>query len=165
MRSKMLPSMFLVSLFCILLFILGLRYGQHVEQINQTTSFLANISPSPTSSPTAIPLAFLPYTHATCGASLLIPSQLLKTQESSSSAVFSTVNKKLAIALSCEKKLFIQNNNEKRTLLNTLPAFETMTQDTYSYRIYNAKIGRILTLTTTKEFLPLLQKTFEISKP
>jgi len=165
MPKKTLPYIFLAFLFSILLFILGIRYGQHVEQANKNAAYLVSVAPSPTSAPTTIPLAFSSYSSATCGASLLVPSQLIKTQESSTSAVFSTLNKKLAIALSCEKKTFVQNKDEKIVTFNTLRGFETTTKDTTSYRLYNPKNTQVLTLTTTKEFLPLLQKTFEINKP
>jgi len=77
--------------------------------------------------------------------------------------MFSTVDKKLAIAISCEKKTYVQNKDEKITTLNTLRVFETTTKDTASYRLYNPKNAQVLTLTATKEFLPLLQKTFEIN--
>ncbi len=165
MPKKLLPYAFLAFLFAVLLFIVGIRYGQHVEQVNKTVSYLISIPPSPMTSPTTTPLSFKTYKNATCGASLLIPSQLIKTQESSTSAVFSTVDKKLAIALSCEKKTFVQNKGEKIVTLNTLRSFETTTNDTTSYRLFNPKNAYVLTLTATHEFLPLLESSFEINKP
>ena len=109
MSKKFIPYFFLAFLLAILLFILGVRYGQRVEQVNKTVSYLMSIPPSPSVAPTLPPLGFAMYTHADCGVSFLIPNLIEKTNESSVSALFSTQQKKLALALSCEKKLFVQN--------------------------------------------------------
>jgi len=159
MPKKPLPYMFLAFLTCILLFILGVRYGQRVEQINKTTQLLISPAPSLAASPTTVPLAFSSYTHASCGASLLLPSQLIKTQESSTSAVFSTEKKQLALALSCEKGPFIQGKGEKAVTINTIRAYETATKDTTAYRFYNPKNAKVVTVTAAAQFLPLLEKT------
>jgi len=164
MSKKSLPYIFLAILFAILLFILGVRYGQRVEQVNKTISYLISIPPSPPVAPTLPPLGFSTYTHTVCGVSFLIPNLIEKTRESSTSALFSTQKKQLALALSCEKKSLVQEKEEKITTINALRAFETTTKDTTSYRIYNPKNDFILTVTASKEYLLLLQNSLSLVK-
>lgn len=93
----------------------------------------------------------------------LIANDLEKTAESSQSALFSTRQKKLGIALACEKKDFIKSEKEVSVNLNkTIRAYETQTKDTTSYRFYHINTARIITLTVAKQYLPLLQKSFSI---
>jgi len=164
MSKKFIPYFFLAFLLAILLFILGVRYGQRVEQVNKTVSYFISIPPSPSVAPTLPPLGFSSYTHTDCGVSFLIPNLIEKTKESSVSALFSTQQKKLALALSCEKKLFAQNKEEKGVTINTLRAFETITKDATSYRLLNPNNNLILTVTASKEYLPLLQKSLTLTK-
>lgn len=164
MSKKSLPYFFLAFLFAILLFILGVRYGQYVEQINKTVSYLISLPPSPTVAPTLPPLGFSTYTHKDCGVSFLIPNQIDKTKESSVSALFSSKEKKLAIALSCEKKSFIQSKEEKVITINSLRVFETTTPEVTSYRLFNSKNSLVVTVTASKEYLLLIQKSLTLVK-
>jgi len=162
MSKKSLPDFFLALLFAILLVIMGVRYGEQVKQVNKTISYLVSLPPSPTVVPTLPPLGFSTYTHPDCGISFLMPNLISKTNESSTSALFSTREKKLAIALACEKKLFIQNKDEKVTTINALRVFEKATKDTTSYRLFHPQNGLVLTVTASKEYLPLLQKSLSL---
>ena len=164
MSKKSLPYFFLAFLLAILLFILGVRYGQRVEQVNKTVSYLISITPSPTVAPMLPPLGFSTYTHTDCGVSFLVPNLIEKTNESSISALFSTKQRKLAITLSCEKKPFVQGENEKGATINTLRTFEITTKDVTSYRLYNPKNGLIVTITASKEYLPLLEDSLSLVK-
>jgi hypothetical protein len=164
MSKKSLPYFFLAFLFAILLFILGVRYGQYIEQINKTVSYLISLPPSPTVAPTFPPLGFSTYLHTDCGVSFLVPNLIEKTKESSTSALFSTKEKKLAIALSCEKKPFIQSKEEKVSTLNALRVFETATPEATSYRIFNPKNSLVVTVTASKEYLLLIQKSLTLVK-
>jgi hypothetical protein len=164
MSKKSIPYLFLAFLLAILLFILGVRYGQQVEKVNKTISYLISQAPSPTLAPTLPPLGFSTYTNASCGASFLIPNLVEKTKESTQSSLFASKEGKLAIALSCEKKPFIQLKEEKIGAINTLRVFETTTPDATSYRLYNPKNGLVLTVTASKEYLPLLQKSLTLVK-
>lgn len=163
MSKKILPYIFLAFLFAILLFILGVRYGQRVEQVNKTIKYLVSIPPSPTLQPTGAPVTFSDYSHPGCALSFLVPNTLEKVKESSTSALFSDINKQLKIALSCEKIPFIQSKSERIINLNrTIRSFETETKDTRSYRFYHSITGKVITLTITKQYLPLIQKSLEL---
>lgn len=164
MSRKLIPYIFLAFLLAILLFIIGVRYGQRVEQVNKTVSYLVSLPPSPTVAPTSPPLGFLTYTHSDCGVSFLIPNLIEKTKESSNSALFSTPKKQLALAVSCEKKPLIQEKNELVTTVNrTIRAFQVFTNDTSSYRFYNTKNAKIITITSTKQYLPLIDQSLELT--
>lgn len=163
MSKKVLPYFFLAFLFAILLFIIGVRYGQRVEKVNKTISYLVSIPPSPTIAPTTIPLAFTEYVHKGCSILFLLPNDLEKTSESSSSALFSMRLKKLGIAFSCEKKDFVKKEGERSITLNkTIRAYETQTKDTTSYRFYHVDTAKIVTVTIATPYLPLLQNSFSI---
>lgn len=163
MSRKIIPYIFLAFLFAILLFIIGVRYGQRVEQVNKTISYLVSLPPSPTVAPTLPPLGFSTYIHSDCGVTFLIPNLIEKTKESSNSALFSTQKKQLAIALSCVKKPLMQEKNELVVTVNrTIRAFQVLTSDTSSYRFYNTKNAKIITITTSKQYLPLINKSLEL---
>ena len=164
MSKKYLPYFFLAFLVAVLLFILGVRYGQQVEKVNKTVSYLLSLPPSPTVAPTLPPLGFTTYTHADCGVSFLIPNLIEKTKDSTTSALFSTKEKGLAIALSCEKTLFIQTAEEKIVTVNTLRTFETSTAEATSYRLFNPKNGLVVTVTASKQYLPLLEQSLALGK-
>lgn len=165
MSKKLIPYFFLAALVAVLLFILGVRYGQQVEKVNKVISYIKNLPPTPTLAPTTSPLAFTDYVHADCKVSFLLPNELEKTSESSASAVFSTRDKKLGIALSCEKKSLAQEEKETVVILNkTVRAYEIQTKDTVSYRFYHINTGKIITITTAKQYLPLLQKSLTVTQ-
>jgi hypothetical protein len=165
MTRKTIPYLFLAFLFATLLFIIGVRYGQRVEQTNETISYLISIPPSPTVAPTNIPLSFTDYIHKGCAISFLLPNDLEKTSESSNSAVFSTKSKKLGIALSCEKKVFVKGEKELSVSLNkSIRAYETQTKDTFSYRFYHINTGKVIIVTIAKQYLPLLQKSVSFAQ-
>lgn len=163
MSKKTLPYIFLAFLFAVLLFILGVRYGQRVEQMNKTIQYLVKMPPSPTVQPTGLPVAFSDYSHEGCSLSFLVPNTLEKVRESSTSALFSDSKKELKIAISCEKTPFIQSKSERIINLNkTIRSFETETGDTHSYRFYHTITGKVITLTVSKQYLPLVRKSLEL---
>lgn len=163
MSKKTLPYVFLAFLFAVLLFILGVRYGQRIEQVNKTIDYIVKMPPSPTVYPTVKPVAFSEYSHKGCSLSFLVPNTLEKIKESSNSAVFAGMDKKLEIAFSCEKIPFIQSKSERIINLNkTIRSFEKETKDTHSYRFYHPITGAVVNLTVSKQYLPLIKKGLEL---
>lgn len=165
MSRKSAPYVFLAFLVALLLFIVGIRYGQHVERVNKTVTYLISIPPSPTTAPTTSPLSFDDFTHTGCKISIVVPSELTKSKESSSSAVFTDKEGALALALSCEKIPFVMSERERSVNLNkTIRAYETMTGDTVSYRFYHTNTTQVVTVTVRNEYLPLLQRSIAITQ-
>ncbi len=95
------PWILLTTIIIILVFILGLRYGQKVEQANKTISYILSITPTP--KPIETSVKFVSYTNKTCGITFLYPDLLSKEKETTNSAQFDQ-SSKLKLAFSCDKK-------------------------------------------------------------
>ncbi|MBI2051367.1 hypothetical protein HYT33_01250 [Candidatus Roizmanbacteria bacterium] len=101
MQPKKGPFILLFSLLLVLIFIVGVRYGQRVEQTNKTVSYLLSLTPSaPT--PTEGPLRFQTYEHKPCGLQFIYPSTISKKNEASDEAAFEQ-KKHTLLAFSCQK--------------------------------------------------------------
>jgi len=160
MSKRSLPYFFLAFLFAILLFILGIRYGQRVELANKTIRYLISNPPTPTLQPTIVSLSFSEYKHPGCAISFLIPNTLDKIKEGSTSAVFTDTKKMLTVALTCESKPLIMLKTERSVNINkNIRAFETQTKDTVSYRLVHPVTGKMITLTIQKQYVPLMEKS------
>lgn len=103
MKLKRASLILLLILFVILVFIVGVRYGQRVEKTNKIINYLISIPPTPTLQPTQKPVEFKTYENKTCGIRFLYPSSLEKDFESSSSASFKEKHKKVLV-FGCEKE-------------------------------------------------------------
>ncbi|MBI4225937.1 hypothetical protein HY612_02385 [Candidatus Roizmanbacteria bacterium] len=89
MRLKKKSLIFLLILFIILIFIIGVRYGQRVEKTNKIVDYLISLPPTQTPQPTQKPLEFKTYTNKLCAIEFTYPSNFAKLEESSKSARFS----------------------------------------------------------------------------
>ena len=101
MKNKA-PLALLFGLTAILIFIVGVRYGQHVESTNKQNAF--NLSLTPQQQPT-VPvkkLQYNVYTHKPCRVEFVIPNSLKKTKESSTSAIFQD-NSKDVLTFTCDQ--------------------------------------------------------------
>lgn len=98
---KMKPYIFLAVLFVVLFFILGIRYGQKVEQANKTINYYLSLPPTKPIEPTRS-LEYKTYVHKTCGIAFLYPLWLTKEKETTVSAEFSEKNKTM-ISFTCGK--------------------------------------------------------------
>ena len=76
----------MLALFIILVFIIGVRYGQRVEKTNKIVNYLISLPPSPTIQPSQKPLEFKTYKHDGCKIQFLYPSSLKRIEEASYSA-------------------------------------------------------------------------------
>jgi len=93
------PYIFLTALFVILLFIIGVRYGQKVEQVNKTINYYLSLPP--TQPPEKInPLNYETYTLTTCGISFLYPNNLTFT-ERPNAVYFTDKNNKDMLKIDC----------------------------------------------------------------
>lgn len=108
-KNKIGPIILVVVLIVVLFFILGVRYGQKVEQSNKVINYLLSITPTRIP-PTQQSLEFVSYKNTKCGIEFLYPSSLKLDQQGTWSAQFSE-NKKKVLAFDCVGK---------RQLLNSL---------------------------------------------
>jgi hypothetical protein len=77
---------FLLVLGFVLIFILGVRYGQRVEKTNKAVNFMLSLPPTKSPPPTTPPLEFKTYISKDCGISFLYPNIMTVKKETSSSA-------------------------------------------------------------------------------
>lgn len=84
MRQKSGPYILLTVLVVVLVFIVGVRYGQRVEKTNKSVSALLSIPPTKPQ-PTQVSVTFKTYSGKACGAQFLYPSNLDLAKESSAS--------------------------------------------------------------------------------
>ena len=109
MDKKIGPYILLFTLTIVLIFIVGVRYGQNVEKTNKAVNtYLLSITPTKTV-PTTPPLQFQTYTSKSCGISFLYPDSLTKVEESSTSAQFNQ-GEETAIKFICEKNNFLESS-------------------------------------------------------
>lgn len=94
--------MLLFGLTVVLIFIVGVRYGQHVESTNKQNAYNFSLTPLP--QPTIQPkqIKYGVYAHKLCKVEFVIPDTLKKIKESSTSAVFQD-NLETVLTLNCDK--------------------------------------------------------------
>jgi len=158
------PYIFLSILLLVVIFLIGVRYGQQVELVNKNIKLLISLPPSPPLKPTTPPLQFTQYSHKGCFLSFLLPNLLEKTQEGSFSAVFAeekSGKKQLAISLSCSK------NNEITPAFPLPSPIRIQSTTLYPKTVNNMFVLEFkhplkqlyLSLSIKKDLFPLLQKS------
>jgi len=149
MPKKIGPYILLFALMLVLIFIIGVRYGQNVEKTNKTiNAYLLSITPKP--SPTTIPLQFKTYHSKTCGISFLYPDSLTKEKETSLSARFDE-DKNPVLEFECEKNNYLT------------PTAATADSQTAILTKINTKNGKRIIFTISRSLQPLIEKSLEFS--
>lgn len=136
------PIVLILGLIFILIFILGLRYGQRVERTNKVVDYLLSLPPTKPPEPTQESLAFKDYIHKGCGVQFLYPTSLTLQNESSTSALF-TEKKREQIKLKCDSKI-IAASTEAGLL-----------------RRYNPRNGKMVTIMVDESLQSLVEKSLE----
>lgn len=101
MKNKA-PMLLLLGLTLVLIFIVGVRYGQHVESTNKQNAYNFKLTTqvTPTTQPKQV--KYVKYSHKQCKVEFVIPDSLKKLKESTVSASFEgTVGENLSF--SCDK--------------------------------------------------------------
>lgn len=114
--NKKAPWILLLFLLLILIFILGVRYGQKVEQTNEAVSYYLTVTPQAAVSPTSVPLKFATYKNKFCGIEFTYPNSL-SVKETTSSAAFMRNNEK-QIEFDCTATTSSKLKNKKVNNLN-----------------------------------------------
>src|SRR5437660_1327007 len=83
---KKAPYVLLLLLFVILVFIVGVRYGQRVEKANKVIDYVLRLTPNVSPTQAQPEIQFKTYTHTNCGVSFLYPSYLSPQDVSTTSA-------------------------------------------------------------------------------
>lgn len=83
---------FLFFLFIILIFILGVRYGQKVEKNNKVVDYILSITPTP-KPPTPTPIKYTEYKSKKWGLRLIFPSNLEIKEDATAPAILIEIKK------------------------------------------------------------------------
>jgi len=87
MSHKIGPYLVLTTLLIILVFILGVRYGQRVEKANKQIDFVLSITPTP-KPPTPTPISYQDYKSKKWGLKFTFPAHWQIKEATNSPAVF-----------------------------------------------------------------------------
>lgn len=171
MKLKRSSFIFLSILFIILIFTIGVRYGQRVEKTNKAIDYLISLPPSPTIQPTQKPLEFKNYSNKTCGIEFTYPFNL-KIKETSTSASFID-KKETLIEFTCEKKNDLQEVLETKAIATSELMFKNRkivaknpgqghtTRDLYIFKFVNPKDNKNIFVKILENYYPLFEKTLE----
>ena len=149
MKTK--PYVFLLVLVVILIFILGVRYGQKVEKTNKTINYLISLPPTKPPLP-SIALETKKYLHEGCTVSFMYPAWWKTEKQSTQSADFYFENKSV-MTLQCNK-----TNSSDKPKTNWLTTFQKK----------DPKTGMMVTISindSQKNWFQLIEKTFEFTTP
>lgn len=88
------PYILLGTLTIVLIFIVGVRYGQHVEKTNKVINYVLSITPSPTmKSVTPTPVVYQNYKSKKWGLTFTFPDNLQIKESATASAILFEVKK------------------------------------------------------------------------
>lgn len=163
-KPKTTPYLFLGFLLLVLLFIVGVRYGQQVEKTNKLTSYLVSIAPSATPAPSTVPLAFKSYKHAPCGLQFLIPTSFSTVKEGSEGAMLQDAGT-IKVSFECLK----QPTETLPTASQTISFQKKMISvkevgSLYIFTLRNPYNNLPIELSVEKALYPLLEKSLEMVK-
>ncbi len=157
------PLFLLASLTIVLVFIVGVRYGQHVADTNKQINYLLTVTPAKAMPKPSI--EYKSFTHAGCNFSFLYPSNLEVSKQTTQSAVLSEA-KEMAVELHCDTnnklKLIVDDKTiatEEVQFQNKAMTVKTVNnKSTYVFKLKNIFIA------VQKSLFPLFERTFQFTK-
>lgn len=159
---KLKSWLFLFVLIIIIVFILGVRYGQKVEQTNKVINYLVSLPPTKPP-PTAFPINFKTYQNKVCGIRFLIPSTINIEDQSSDSAKFNENGEKI-FQFNCQKGVKLEEEEKTATPSVTFrnkKVFGKKDNNKAVFIINNPANGKKIYINTRLSFFPLLEKSLE----
>src|SRR3989344_214911 len=173
MQSKKGPFILLSVLGLVLVFVVGVRYGQRVESTNKALSAILTSTPY-APSPTINPLQFATYNSKGCGAEFLYPSSIGVIKQSTTESRL-TGKDGVAIALSCAKIPSFRSFFEDKNVATKEVSFQKQSQkalvkttngQTYLLLIVrNPFSGSQIFLAVEEKLYPLLQSSLIFKQP
>jgi len=164
MKNRSYVMLFFLTV--VLFFILGVRYGQRVEQTNKAINYFLSITPTKIPTP-SVPLEFKKYILKNCGISFLYPSLLELKSESTGAALL--VQKDTSLEIGCDKsnKLLdiLQDPNvatAEITFKNKSIRTKTTNQgNVYIFSFINPVQGKTIYTALSKTIYPLFESTLQ----
>ena len=166
MPKKLLPYFFLLFLVIILVFIIGVRYGQRVEKTNKTIDYVLSLTPTkPVTSPK--PVEYKKYVNSTCGIEFLYRSTMTK-KESTVSAVF-TEDGEEKLEIDCFPQSQLLEVLKDKNVATAEIEFQNKkieskvikNKDVYVFSIAHPKTKKQLNISINKNLYPLFERTLE----
>ncbi len=146
MKNKA-PLFLLFGLTLALIFIVGVRYGQHVEKTNKQNAYIVSLTPLPRPTAGSIKLTFKTFEHKPCGIQFTYPDSLTKKTESTTSAQF-VQDEVLKLGMSCDKtNPFTQAVSEDKTATSVAKL--------------NLLTGKQIYFFVSRDLLPLLESSLK----
>lgn len=168
-KNKKGPYILLGILTMVIVFLVGTRYGQRVEQTNKTIDVLLSITPTQSPTPIVVPtITYTTFIHKNCVLSLLYPSSLDHVKESSHGAILSGSNGQM-IDFVCGSRLLVDPlltsdthyaaSSSVQLGSQTVRAYTSET--TSSFIAYNPITGLSVYMKASNELLPLLVRSLQ----
>ncbi len=167
MKTKRGPFILIALLLIVLIFIVGVRYGQRVQTTNKAISLILSQAPSqPTA--TSVPLRFSTYTSKGCGFEVLYPSTVDIVKESTSEAKLIDGGA-LTVAASCAKIPSFESFFKDKSVTNQSISFQkksypakvrNLNNQKYFYIVLQNPLGKPVYLAVEEKFFPLVEKSF-----
>ncbi len=171
--------LFLSVLILVLIFIIGMRYGQRIERTNKMVDSLLRITPQQITT-TPIPfidlISFTTYIHKGCGVKMLYPKKLSVLAESTQEAKLGIHKDTPTIVLSCNKSRNTLDSvlNSDKTIISSRSAqlaavkaifYKHKATDTTQINILvrHPQTGKYILLTVDERLIPLIQETLEFT--
>ena len=162
MPQKRLPYIFIGLLTLILIFIIGLRWGQSIERTNKTINYLISIPPTATLAPTQPPLGFKTYKHTVCGVQFLYPDTYEVVKESSNGAMLQEKEEiKLSFDCAKTKQTVLVASESVKLRFQNKPLVAMEKQKDYIFQIQSPRSGIIISFFINKNLFPLFEKSLE----
>lgn len=169
MNRKMGPYFLLGSLFVLLVFILGVKYGKKVEITNKKINFLLSITPSKAPIPTQ-PISFKTFKNDGCGVQFLYPESFKVLKNSSVEASLEENDSEI-LRINCEKTGELQTKLSSSTQPKEDIKFKNLTpkavvdpkdsQKRLFFQIRNGLSGKQIYIMISRNFFPLFESTLQ----
>jgi hypothetical protein len=162
------PALLIVALIVILVFILGVRYGQRVEKTNKNIEALLTLGPTKPQ-PTQSAVGYETYDGTACGAQFLYPDDLRVENESSQSANITGGDQRITFSCGATNPFLALLEGQKvasdeLTLLNRVVPVQLAGADVY-FTLTNNLTGRQVYFVVTKALIPLFNTSLEFVLP
>lgn len=169
MNKKKAPYIFLLVLFIILVFVVGIRYGQRVERANRTIDYLKKYLPTQEPTPE---VDFVSITHEECGILFLAPKNLkvIKTK----TGLTANESEKTVISIQCLARSATGKKPEENIATESVRfanediVAKVIKRDgitLYNITLNHPKNGKIVSIFVKKNLFPLFEKTFSFFIP
>ena len=135
MPAKKGPTVLILTLLFLLVFIGGIRYGQSIETTNKKTQVMLSLTPTqkPSTEPVSgVKVTFKTYSNKSCGISFLYPSTITLAKQSTDEARFAQ-GEDLALSVSCKKGAGLPEDMKKVTTSEA--QFQSKTLKVQSYMV------------------------------